>query len=130
MTIQGGVTIPLFQCVFNADGTMTHWVTSFERELYFALPHLYLVCLAEGVGRSRKLVGSLMVKTSLHHDEAGFADAMNLAMAAFESLRTRVGKHTSLLPARIGLDGEPPSEAEFLRLSMQQHLKFSSAGTA
>lgn len=40
------------------------------------------------------------------------------------------GPHTSLLPARIGIQGEPPEETDFLRLALQQYTKFSAGGCA
>lgn len=130
MSESGSVTIPLFHCVFNAGGSITHWATSYDRSLYDSLAHLYLVCLADNRTNPRKVVGAFMVKTSRHHDDLQFADAMNLAMANMENLQPFVLDEVSLLPARIGVDGLPPEEMDFLRLAMQQYLKFSSSGSA
>lgn len=131
MTDTGSVTIPLYHCVFNNDGeSITHWATTFDCGLYESLPHLYLVCVADNGGAQRRIVGAFMVKTSRHHEDAGFAEAMNLAAAQMEHLRPLLGSTVSMLPARIGLEGEPPSEVEFLRLAITQYTKFSVSGRA
>ncbi len=130
MSQTGSVSIPLFCCVFNQGTSVTHWSVSFDRALYDALPHLYLVCLADNTVRPRKIVGAFMVKTSRHHNDADFLEAMLLALVSFEKLKPLVDPQTSMLPARIGLAGPPPSEEEFVRLAFQQYTKFSAGGTA
>ena len=130
MADPGSVTIPLYHCVFNEGGSITHWQTTYERALYDLLPHLYLVCLADNSVNPRQIVGAFMVRTSRHHDDDDFAEVMNVAAGQMESLSPRLGPMTSMLPARIGIAGEPPQEAEFLRLAMQQYFKFSVGARA
>lgn len=126
----GSVTIPLFHCVFNDGGSVTHWCTTYERDLYDGLPHLYLVCLADNSVFPRQIRGAFMVKTSSHHDHAGFADAMHTASFQLTTLKPLLGPETSFLATRIGIQGDPPGEMDFLRLAMQQYTKFSAAGRA
>lgn len=64
------------------------------------------------------------------HDDDDFADVMNTAVRQMATLAPLLGPLTSLLPARIGVEGDPPAEADFLRLAMQQYLKFSVASRA
>ncbi len=130
MSESGSVTAPLFHCVFNAGGSITHWAHSYERALYDALPHLYLVCLADNSTKPRQIVGAFMVKTSRHHDDASFEEVINIAMNYMQNLQQHRHAAISFLPARIGITGEPPEEIDFLRLAMQQYTKFSVGGTA
>ena len=126
----GSVTIPLYHCVVNDGGSITHWSTSYERELYDLLPHLYLVCFADNSADPRRVVGAFMVKTRRHHDEADFEEVMCVATRQMTTLGPLIGPHTSLLAARIAVEGDPPEEMDFLRLVMQQYMKFSAAGHA
>ena len=126
----GSVTIPLYHCVFNEGGSITHWETTYDRALYDRLPHLYLVCLADNSVSPRPIVGTFMVKTSRHHDDDDFAEVMNIAASQMAALTPLLGPLTSFLPARIRIEGDPPQEADFLRLAMQQYLKFSVGSRA
>jgi hypothetical protein len=131
MSESGTVTIPLFHCVFNAEGSITHWATTYQRALYDALPHLYLVCLADNSIKPRRIVGAFMIKTNCHHDNvSSFQDVINIAMDSMENLQQYRQSTISFLPARIGITGEPLSEMEFLRLALKQFTKFSVGGTA
>jgi hypothetical protein len=126
----GSVTVPMFHCVFNADGSITHWATTYERSLYDALPHLYLVCVADNRVRPRRIIGAFMIKTSRHHDDPDFGDVVSIAKNYMAALQPLIHEQTSFLPARIGIAGEPPEEVEFLKLAMQQYTKFSANGSA
>jgi hypothetical protein len=126
----GSVTIPLYHCLVNDGGTITHWATTFDRSLYDSLPHLYLVCLADNRVQPRPISGAFMVKTSRHHNDDDFASVMNGAARQMATLSHLMGPEISMLPARIGVEGEPPEEIDFLRLVMQQVMKFGAGGRA
>lgn len=130
MSETGSVTIPLFHCIFNAGGSITHWATTYERALYEVLPHLYLVCLADNRVKPRQIVGAFMIKTSRHHNDPDFAECLGIAETLMEGLQPHMHAEISFLPARIDISGEPPEERDFLRLAMQQYTKFSAEGSA
>jgi hypothetical protein len=50
---KGGVTIPLFHCIFNGDESVTHFMREYDASLYQTLPHLYAVCIARTVNKTK-----------------------------------------------------------------------------
>ena len=73
---QGGVTTSLFHCVFNDDGSITHYLDEADPGLSQALPNTYAVCLADNSGATRKVVAGFVAKTTFTHNDSGFQDAM------------------------------------------------------
>lgn len=132
MSLKGGVSIPVFECLFNGPASITSFTRSFDQALYELLPNLYVVCIAKGSDERRKLIGGFFIKTSYHHsDGADFQDALNQAVYTSENLASFTGPEYALLPARLGIEGsEPLSEAEMLHILSTQYLKYSRAGSA
>ena len=127
MPKKGAVTIPLFHCVFNGSGgSITHWETSYEQGLYDVLEHLYVVCLADNTVAPRQIVGAFAIKTSRSHDEPGFQKLLVLVLAEMKGLAPHLHPGISFLPARINTTDAPLNEREFLRIAMQQYIKFST----
>jgi hypothetical protein len=56
---KGGVTIPLFHCIFNSDESVTHFMREYDASLYQTLPHLYAVCIARTVNRTKTVLAGL-----------------------------------------------------------------------
>lgn len=129
---KGGVSIPVFECLFNGSDSITSFTRSFNQALYEHLPNLYVVCLSKQKGRQRQLVGGFFIKTSYtHEDGADFQDALEQAVHTSQNLAKFTGPNFSLLPARLGIQGsEPLTEAEMLKILSTQYLKFSTAGNA
>lgn len=130
MANEGNVTVPLFHCVFNADGSISHWATSFDQQLYDALDHLYLVMLANDRSGRRAVPGAFMIRTSHHHDDPDFPESLVALRSWATPLQPHWSSDTKRLPGKVQLKGPPPTEKEFLTLAIQQFTKFSSAGSA
>lgn len=124
---KGGVTIPLFHCIFNGDESVTHFMREYDVSLYQTLPYLYAVCIARTVNKTKTVLGGFFVKTSYTHNDPDFVDALHLVVEDVPALQALMGETTSFLPACITLAGEdkPPTEAEMLRIMIGQYLKFS-----
>ena len=131
MSDKGGLTAPLFHCVFNAEGSITHYLNEVDPDLRRRLPHTYAVCLADNSSVPRRVVAGFFAKTTYLHTEDGFAVAMKSVVQALERLQPFQSANISFLPARINVpDGGPLSEDEMLRVLFQQYTKFSAVGTA
>ncbi|MBA1290578.1 hypothetical protein [Pseudomonas japonica] len=129
MSERGGVSIPVFECLFNGSESITSFTKEFDRTLYEALPHLYVVCISKNKGKLKQLVGGFFIKTSYHHDDGhDFTAALHAALMTSDTLRRFDGPEYSLLPARLGVLGaDPLSEGEMLRIFGQQYLKYNTA---
>ncbi|MBA1245436.1 hypothetical protein [Pseudomonas japonica] len=129
MSEKGGVSIPVFECLFNGSESITSFTKEFDRSLYEALPHLYVVCIAKNTGKLKQLVGGFFIKTSYHHNDGyEFTAALHTALITSDTLRQFDSPEYSLLPARLGVLGaEPLSEGEMLKIFSQQYLKFNTA---
>jgi len=131
MSKKGGVTIPLFHCIFNEYESITHFMRTYDEVLYKKLENLYAVCISDNSGPKKKIVAGFIVKTSYTHNDSEFLDAITEVALSTEELKQHVGRNTSFLPARLGITGStPPSEPEMLNVMSQQFLKFSTAGNA
>ncbi|UXZ97206.1 hypothetical protein K3169_04685 [Pseudomonas phytophila] len=132
MSKKGGVSIPVFECLFNGSHSITSFTRSFDQALYEHLPHLYVVCLSKSKGKQRQLVGGFFIKTSYtHEDGADFQNALEQAVHTSQNLAKFTGPKFSMLPARLGIQGsEPLSEDEMLKIFSTQYLKFSTVGSA
>lgn len=132
MAKQGGVSIPVFECLFNGGSSITSFTRDFDRALYEQLPHLYVVCISKNKFNQRQLVGGFFIKTSYTHDDGGdFQEALEMALRTSQNLANFLGPEFSMFPARLGVRGsEPLSEEDMLSIFSTQYLKFSSAGSA
>ncbi len=127
----GGVTMPIFHAIPNADGSITHFDHRFDPQLYKTLSHLYVVCVADNSGPQRQITAVFFAKTSHHHDDPGFGEAMEGAMHLIPNLAAHFKDKLSLLPARLGVAPDDVlSEREMLKITMAQLLKFGASGSA
>lgn len=129
MSKQGGVTTPLFSCVFNLDGTITHHSHEAIPELLAQLENTYVVCVRDNAGSSPGMVvGGFIVKTSYHHGEEEFLDALSGVLSQLPYLQEFVAPDTSLLPAKLGVaPGWVLSEDEMLQVLFKQYMRFSAS---
>lgn len=126
-----GLSILLFHCLFNDDGSITHFTHEYDPELYQALPNLYAVCIADRSGNSRKITGGFVIKTSYTHNDKDFLATLTNAMSIEPRMNALIGTHSSFLPARVGIPVDGPiTEAEMLRVMLDQSLKHSAVGSA
>jgi hypothetical protein len=128
---KGGLSVLLFHCLFNDGGSITHFTHEYDPELYQVLPNLYAVCIAERSGNNRKITGGFVIKTSYTHNDQDFLATLTQAVSIEPRLSNLVGSRASFLPARIGVPvGGPITEAEMLRVMVDQSLKHSAVGSA
>ena len=121
----------------NAGGES---ITSFETlnppgmaESFWSLPeaNLYLVCMAKKKGELRDVKAGIAVLTSHTHHDKEFQDAVMGLIRTSPVLKPISEKsNMSLLPARLSVQGEIPTEDELKGVFFQQYLKHSSAGSA
>lgn len=131
MSKKGGVTIPIFDCIYNGAESITSFERDFDEKLYEILPNLYTVCIADNSQGSRNIVGGFFVKTSYTHNNKEFEDSLHAAALSSPNLSQLLGPEVSFLPARLGVSGSAPlSEQEMLRVMITQFLKFSQEGSA
>jgi len=131
MKQKGGVTIPVFECIFHGSESIESFIREFDKALYEALPNLYVICVAQTHGRVKKIVAGFFIKTSYTHHDKEFLSVMTAALNSSEKLHRFVGEHTSFLPARLGISGTSPlSEQEMLKIMMTQYVKYAADGSA
>jgi hypothetical protein len=128
---QGGVTIPIFHCVFN-NGSITHYAHEFENALYEAIPNLYAVCVAQRARDGfRHVIAGFFIKTSFKHDEEGFHDACKASIKTMKEVESIIDGEFSLLPALMTIKGPHPlTEEELLSIIFQQYFKHHEMGRA
>jgi hypothetical protein len=128
---QGGLTTPLFHCIFNGSESITGFMHETKEELVAILPHLYAVCLTNTAQGSKQVLAGFVVKTSFTHHDAGFLDALNGLVSSIPSLSRLRDHQSTLLPARIEIKGtEPLSEEDLSRLMVRQFVRHSVGGNA
>jgi hypothetical protein len=128
---EGGVTLLLFHCIFNGDGSITHFMHDIDLGSYQSLPNMYAVYIAERSSKQKKVTGGFFVRTSYTHDDTDFNRALSNSVAAIPRLDKIITKHSFFLPARVpSPDGPPVTENEMLRAMITQALKHSSMGAA
>lgn len=131
MNQKGGVTIPLFHCIFNGYDSITSFMRNYDEGLYKQLENIYAVCISDNRGPSKNIVAGFMIKTSYTHNDPEFLDVITEVAQSAKELNPYIGRNTSFLPARLSVTGSPPlSESEMLHVMSQQFLKFSAAGNA
>jgi hypothetical protein len=128
---KAGVSFLLFHCIFNGDGSITHFMHDIDLESYQSLPNMYAVCIAERAGKQRKVTGGFFIRTSYTHDDKDFDNALAIAAAGVPRLDKLITKDSSFLPARVQTPAGPPlTEKEMLKAMLSQQLKHSSMGMA
>lgn len=115
-------------------------ITSFEvenqpgmAEQFWAVPeaNLYMVCFSKKKGPLSSVKGGMAVLTSLTHHDQEFADMLMAAARSNSVLAPIIAKSgMSMLPARLTLAGEIPTEDELKGIFFKQYLKHSSSGSA
>jgi len=112
--------------MFNGDESILHFMHEFDPAMYQALPNLYAVCIAKTKNKTKTVHAGFIVKTSYTHNDPDFSDTLMLAVGTDPAMKALIDENSSFLPARISISGEaPPTEAEMLRIMVDQHLKFS-----
>jgi len=131
MKQKGGVTIPVFDCIFHGAESIESFARDFDEELYAQLPNLYAICVAEKQGREKRIVAGFFVKTSYTHHDEEFLSAITMALKSSEKLHKFAGPNSSFFPARLGVVGSSPlTETEMLKIMITQFLKHSVGGSA
>ncbi len=127
---KGGVTIPLFHCIFNGIGSVTHYIHDYDEMLYQTLPNIYAVCISDN-RKGKKIAAGFIIKTSYTHEDSEFQNALENYLLSTPRLKKFVKKYYSFMPARLGVDGDaPPSEDEMLSVMIKQFQKHHIAGNA
>ncbi len=131
MNKKGGVSIPIFECIFNQAGSFTSFERDFDENLYMVLPNLYAVCIKDKSHKPHIIIGGFFIKTSYTHKEKEFLDSLHAVVETSPNLGHFLGPNITFLPARLGIKGSAPlSENEMLKVMLTQFLKFSQNGTA
>jgi hypothetical protein len=76
------------------------------------LPNLYVICLSDNSGSTRKIVAGFFVKTSYSHEDPEFLDTTTVVAKSTKELSKLVGAKTSLLHARLDVVGSEPPLSE------------------
>ncbi|MFC7506394.1 hypothetical protein ACFQUX_01765 [Pantoea stewartii] len=113
------VSISLAAFKVNAGGES---ITSYETinepgiaEAFWrrAESNLYMVCLAKKRGELRDIKGGIAILTSLTHHDRDFQDAIMSLIRSSTVLKPVSEKsNMSLLPAKLSIEGEIPTEDE------------------
>lgn len=127
---KGGVSALLFHCLFNTDGSVTHFMHDFDVDLYHSLPNLYAVCIADTSSNQKNITAGFFIKTSYSHQDSDFVGALANVVSIDTGMKNLINERSSFLPARIGISGAPPSEDEMLRVISSQALKHGVGGIA
>lgn len=90
-----------------------------------------MVCLAKKRGELRDVKAGIAVLTSLTHHDREFQDAIMGLIRTSPVLKPVSEKsNMSLLPAKISIEGEIPTEDELKNVFFRQYLNHSSSGCA
>jgi hypothetical protein len=128
---KGGVSVLLFHCLFNSNGSVTHFMHANDVELYRSLPNLYAVCISDTLSKRKKITAGFFIKTSYSHHDSDFIGALTNVISIDTGMKNLINGRSSFLPARIGISGEAlPSEDEMLRLIVSHSLKHGVGGSA
>lgn len=128
---KGGVSIPVFDCVFNGGESITSFTREFDPNLYKILPNLYAVCVATSMHGQKKIAAGFFVKTSYHHDDPEFLNILSFSLETSPNLARFHAPGTSFFPSKLGISGEEPlTEMEMLHTMMTLYIKHSVGGHA
>jgi len=124
--IKGGITIPIFDCIFHENESIESFRREFDEELYAQLPNLYVISVAKNIGREKRIVAGFFIKTSYTHHDKEFSSVVSGAFNLSEKLHKFAGSNISFLPARLGVVGRsPPTEMAMLKVMLEQFQKHS-----
>jgi hypothetical protein len=127
---KGGLSVLLFHCLFNSNGSITHFMHDFDVELYQSLPNLYAVCISDTSSKQKKITVGFFIKTSYSHQDSDFIGALTNVVSIDTGMKNLINERSSFLPARIGISGGHPNEDEMLRTIVSQALKHGVGGSA
>lgn len=128
---KGGMSVLLFHCLFNSNGSVTHFMHDLDIELYRSLPNLYAVCISDTSSNQKKITAGFFIKTSYSHQDSDFIGALTNVISIDTGMRNLINERSSFLPAPIGISGEaPPNEDAMLGLIVSQALKHGIGGSA
>lgn len=86
MPAKGGVSVPVFECIFNGATSITSYTRSFDQTLYELLDNLYVVLISKNTVK-REIVAGFFIKTSLtHNDGEDFQDVLEAALITSQNL--------------------------------------------
>lgn len=128
----GGLSSPIYHCIFN-QGSLTHFLHEVDPSVVDQLPHMYAVCVAGRVNGKRNVVAGFVLKTSYSHQDPGFDGACKGAISCMKEIAPLLDSTTTLLPARIAVDGtnqSPLTEDEMNAFMFTQYMKFHEIGQA
>ncbi|MGR5113042.1 hypothetical protein [Vibrio jasicida] len=120
------LTTVLFHCVFNKDLSITYFMEEDVDEVTTHLPNLYVVSLCQREqGNIKNIVGAMIVRTSLSHNEQSFSEALyDLCLTKKELSPFMSSKQVTFLPAIVSFDGDPLlKEEECIEIVTQQYWK-------
>ena len=128
---KGGLSVLLFHCLFNSNGSVTHFMHDLDVELYRSLPNLYAVCMSDTSSNQKKITAGFFIKTSNSHYDSDFIGVLANVISSDTGMRSLINERSSFLPARITISGDAaPSEDEMLRVIFTQALKYGVGGSA
>ncbi|GKT25082.1 hypothetical protein [Acidovorax sp. SUPP3334] len=126
---RGGVSIPVFDCVFNGAESITSFTREFDPNFYRILPNLYAVCVATSSHGQKKIAAGFFVKTSYHHNDPEFSTILASSLETSPNLARFHTLGTSFFPSRLNVpDSEPLSEIEMLHTMLTLFTKHSVGG--
>ncbi|WYX27687.1 hypothetical protein WJ976_19225 [Achromobacter denitrificans] len=122
----------VFHGVYRDDGAITHYWHEFSKDLYRAIPHLYVVQVADRTGESVRVRGFFFIKSSLLPNHPDFQDSLKGCFEAVDTFRDWKFDLLSLWASRLGEPepGVPPSEMAMLCAAQESYLKVDSRGRA
>ncbi|ARP82922.1 hypothetical protein CAL12_20285 [Bordetella genomosp. 8] len=126
------LTAVIFHCVFNPDGSITHYGHTFEMNVFESMPNLYAVTVVERrSSETVKVHGCFFMVTTATHEDIRFEEVVGDAFRNVRAFKAIDEKRLRFKPARLGnLGGGPPTEKEMLRVALTQYLKFDTTAKA
>lgn len=124
---KGGVTQPLFYCVFNGFESVTGYMVHQESDMQVVLPHTYAVLAYDkSVGKSAFPFG-LILKSTYEPSDHELNEAIHAYIKGNDHMRNLVGSNMGALSSRLRFDGDAPlTENEMtmcLHRMMIQHVE-------
>ncbi|MFG0230535.1 hypothetical protein [Achromobacter sp. 413638] len=128
----GKVQLLVFHGVYREDGAITHYWHEFPRDLYRAIPHLYVVQVADRTGDSVRVRGFFFMKSSLLSNHPDFEDSLLVSFKLIDTFKDWDFNQLSLWASRQGEPepGVPPSEMAMLGAAHEHYLRVDSRGRA
>lgn len=128
---QGGLSLIMHHCFFNGVESITHYVHDFDTDLYKNLPNLYVICISDNSGKHRQIKAGFSLKTSYTHNDSEFLNVIfNTINSAVPALSQFCDKNYSFLPAKLSISDLQFTEDDFVKIMVQQYMKFNIDGTA